>query len=69
MAKREEIQWSVVRQKDASETEGFFFYKTVVRPCLFYGAETLATIQKTRSTTRSKWDEGAEMDVRSDKEG
>ena len=38
----EEMQRSVVRQKDASETEGKV-YTTVVRPALLYGAETWAT--------------------------
>ena len=47
----------------------FFFYKTVVSLALLHVAETWATRSRTRSTTRSKRDEDAEVDERSDKEG
>ena len=44
-------------------------YKTVVRPALLYGAETWAKNERTRSTTKSKLDEDADVDVRCDQEG
>ena len=57
MEKLEEMQWSVVGQEDASETEG-------------KGLQNMGNNERTRSTTRSsKWDDDAEMDVRSDKGG
>ena len=43
-------------------------YKTVVRSYVVW-CRDLGNKEGTRSTTRSKCDEDAEMDVRSDKEG
>ena len=45
MDKLEEMQWCVVRQEDANETEGKGL-KTVVTPALVHGAETWATISR-----------------------
>ena len=44
----EEMQWSVVRQEDASEAEGEV-YKTVVRQALLYGAETWARTRRQKA--------------------
>ena len=67
MDKLEEMQWSVVWQEDASEAEWEGLQHC--GPALLYDAETWATTREQYCTTRSKWDEDAEIDVRSDKEG
>ena len=44
----EEIQWSTVRQKDVSETEGEDL-KTVISLAMLYGAETWATMKRQKN--------------------
>ena len=68
MEKLEEMQWSVVRQEDASEAEGGGLQNCGQTSSVVW-CRNLGDNEGTRSTTRSKWDEDAEMDVRSDKEG
>ena len=68
MEELEEMQWSVVWQEDASETEGKSLQNCGQTSSVVWGRD-LGNNEVTRSTTISKWDEDAEMDVRSDREG
>ena len=68
MEKLEEMQWSVVWQEDASETEGKSVQNCGQTISVVWCGD-LGSNVGTRSTTRSKGDEDAEMDLRSHKEG
>ena len=69
MEKLEEMQWSVVCQEDASETEGNGLQNCCQTRYVVW-CRYLGNNERTRSTTRSKLlDEDAEMEVRSDREG
>ena len=68
MGKLEEMQWSVVWQEDASEAEGEGLQNCGQTSSAVW-CRGMGNNEETRSTTRRKWDEDAEMDVRSDKEG
>ena len=68
MLKLEEMQWIVVWQEDASEAEGDGLqYSGKTRYVVW--CRDLGNNERTISTTRTKWDDDADMDVRSDKEG
>ena len=68
MGKLEEMQWSVVWQEDASEAEGEGLQNCGQTSSVVW-CINLGDNKGSRSTTRSKCDEDAEVDVRSDKEG
>ena len=68
MEKLEEMQWSVVWQEDASETEGKGLQNCGQTSSVVWCSDQ-GNNERTRSTPRSKWDEDAEMDVWSNKEG
>ena len=68
MGKLEEMQWSGVWQEDASEAEGEGLQNCAQTSSVVW-CRNLGDTTGTRSTTRSKWDEDAEVHVRSDNEG
>ena len=68
MEKLEEMQWYVVRQEDASGTEGKSL-KNCGQTSSVVWCRNLGNNERTRSTTRSKGGEYAEMDVWCDEEG
>ena len=67
MWKREEMRSSVVCQEGAIEAEGDGIQNCGTSSVVW--CRDLGNNEMTRSTTRSKRDEDAEMDVRSNKEG
>ena len=66
MEKLEEMQWSVVCQEDASETEGKSLQNCGQTSSVVW-CKDLGNNERTRSTTIIKLCEDAEMDVRCDK--
>ena len=67
MDKLEEMQWSVVGQDDASGTKGKGLQNCGHTSSVVWYRD-MGNNEGTRSTTRSKWDEDADMDMRSDKD-